>query len=698
MNTSYRFGVYLFGDASALAKAAKDGEQALKRLGSTSLAEYQRTGARGIAEARRMASARETLGIRSEREVQREIHRTEAAYNRLARSGTLSWREQARAARSMREEVTRLKNEMGQLTTRQKLGYAARGVGAVAAGAGITAAVVAPRVQRAMDYDTRLSRLANTAFSDRDDKGWEEGKSGIARAIKDAMKYGGGSRDETISAAENLHAAGGLTPAQIASLLRETTRAATATGGAADDFANIAIKSKTMDVPVERSSRLFDIAAYGGKQGQFEVANLARWLPDQMGYAKKVGLYGEEGFAKLVAMNQAAILTAGSKDEAGNNVKNLLLKIGSGDTNKDFAKLGINLPKEIAEGRMRGVDAFDVVAAQLEKLLKKDRNYQDAQRQLALSKNDTERAAKLRAVSDIAQGVIVGKGFQDAQALSVLTAFLNNRGMVSQIAKDGVANAGGVIGTDYRRMSGTAGFKTQQAKNAWEVAQQESLDRLTPAIGRVADKVTELVGKYPGYTVAIGGATLALTSLSASAGVAALLLARGAGKGTGLTLPGPSGAPTPSGAGKMGFLGKLGWVGAAATTAASLFYTSDDELKVLREAERKRRDNHRGKDFADPRILGASPRSPAVAAAGARSLSDRLAVQPAHDVTGVRSLADRLGNVGAEAAAASRKDQVELLVRVQADPGTAAQALVAKNPARIPFRTDPGRSNTAAGF
>ena len=47
----------------------------------------------------------DVLGIRSEQNIQREIQRTEAAYNRLQKSGMLSMREQARANRNGRQKV-----------------------------------------------------------------------------------------------------------------------------------------------------------------------------------------------------------------------------------------------------------------------------------------------------------------------------------------------------------------------------------------------------------------------------------------------------------------------------------------------------------------------------------------------------------------------------------------------------------------
>jgi TP901 family phage tail tape measure protein len=112
-------------------------EQALKKVSGA----IKETGtvAKSVSDAaisafRKMANAREVLGIRSEKAIQNEIRQTEAAYQRLAASGTLSMREQARAAETARTAIVKLQNEMGILTTRQKMARAADMAPIVAAG------------------------------------------------------------------------------------------------------------------------------------------------------------------------------------------------------------------------------------------------------------------------------------------------------------------------------------------------------------------------------------------------------------------------------------------------------------------------------------------------------------------------------------------------------------------------------------
>lgn len=94
-----------------------------------------------IASSRRLAQAREGLGVRSERQIQREIDRTIAQYNRLKRSGSLTSRELARASEQARNQIRTLNAEMGRTPMGQRLGNIGRGAMGLVAG-GIAGAMV----------------------------------------------------------------------------------------------------------------------------------------------------------------------------------------------------------------------------------------------------------------------------------------------------------------------------------------------------------------------------------------------------------------------------------------------------------------------------------------------------------------------------------------------------------------------------
>ncbi len=87
---------------------------------------------------------------------------------------------------------------------------------------------------------------------------------------------------------------------------------------------------------VSRIYSEYDIAVRGGQLGSFEYKDLSKWLAQQMAAARTVGYSGEKGYVELVAMNQVAMSTAATSDEAGNNVVNLLAKLSSREFSKSI--------------------------------------------------------------------------------------------------------------------------------------------------------------------------------------------------------------------------------------------------------------------------------------------------------------------------------------------------------------------------
>lgn len=700
-STSFAVGVRIDGSAAGLAKAGKDAQQQLQQLGSQAAksskevqAQLQQMGVQSIKSAQqaqrefaRMSAAREVLGVRSEREIQREIARTQAAYARLVRSGTMSWEEQRRAARAMREEVTRLHNEMGRLTTQQKLMRAGRAGVGVAVGVGTAVALAKPVVGRSLAYDRRLANMANTAYSDSDTAGREKGMADLDAIVRDAVRFGGGTRDTAADTADQLFGSGVFKVQDLKAILRDAQMAGTANNAEPTSFGQIAISAnQTMGIKPERMGAIFGMATKAGQLGGFEVRDMAKWLPQQMAAAKAVGMYGEQGFAKLAALNQAARVTAGTTDEAGNNVVNLLAKIGSQDTAKDFRKQGVNLPKALAEGRMRGLDAIDVTGDLLEKQLSKDKNYQAAKKRLAAAKEGTERAAALQSVADIAQGTVVGKVFQDRQALMALYGFMNGRERVKSIQAEALQGTD-AASRNMELIRTRPSFQIERAQQEKEMALQDSVNQFAPAIGGLSEKVADLIKQYPGYTTAIVAATGALGALATSAGALAALNYMARGKG----MPTVPGGIAPTGGGGAGVggssIGRLfGSAGRALGTFARaggplgliemLTGPSDEDIATLRrqDAERKAAEGgYRGKGFNDPRILGRGP-------AATPTLSERLGLPP-----------------GQPFMPAAPTLNGEISVKIIAPPGFQAQTETRSSNPNIPFRADTGRSNSEFG-
>lgn len=489
----------------------------------STLAEARTKGAREQqAEYRRLAQAREMLGIRSEHTIQREVQRTEAAYKRLAASGNLSWREQARAAEAARRQVAALSNEMGKLTHMQKLAAGGRAVLGTAAGVMAAGYVLKPAVDRAMSYDLRLAHMANTAFSDRDLSGRKAGVRDLDSAISGAIRKGGGTRDQAAETLDALIASGAMSVQDASGLLPTLMKSATASGAESSQLAQIAIrgmqsfKIKPGDIP-----NVIDMAIAAGQAGGFELKDMAKWLPQQMAAASSSGLTGAKGFAKLASLNQAAVITAGSKDEAGNNLVNLLAKINSKDTAEDAKKLGINLPKYLAAQRANGVDSVDAFVGLVDQTVSKQAAWKQLQKKLADARDDTEKREALESMAAIVQGSGVGKLVQDRQALMALVGIMNNRDYLAEVQRKTLGGAG-ATDKNFGVISDTASFKVGQAANEKEIAQQNAMNGLTPVIGALSDKVVEAARAYPVLTTATVAASAALTALAAAAGAAGL--------------------------------------------------------------------------------------------------------------------------------------------------------------------------------
>jgi hypothetical protein len=284
---------------------------------------------------------------------------------------------------------------------------------------------------------------------------------------------------------------------------------------------------QTFGIKPDELPNILNMAIAAGQAGGFELKDMSRWLPQQMAAATMSGLSGREGFAKLVALDQAAAITAGNKDEAGNNVVNLLTKINSRDTAMDAERMGINLPKYLQEQRAKGFDSVDAFGALVEKTVSGRADYQAVQKQLAAAKDDSEKRAALESMATIAEGAGIGKLVQDRQALMALLGMMNNKeymqGVLAKVRANDVAT-GGAGDRNYELVSSTSAFALRQAGEQKDIGQKTAMDSLTPAIGRAAETFADIASKHPLLVGAVTLTTTALTALAGAAGLASLAM------------------------------------------------------------------------------------------------------------------------------------------------------------------------------
>lgn len=524
---------------------------------------------------------------RSLDEVERNLKDVEKNLKGLGQSGQQTARVlsgmqgPAQAARQVAELARNTLNAIN-LAERLKAAWNATGSlmnGVVKGMAAYQAAryVVAPAMQQARSYDRQLADTANTAFSDRDLAGRRAGMSELDATVTAALRSGGGKREDVLQALNDMLASGTVTAGQAQGLLPTITKYATAGNANVAELSNIVVRAlqngfKEADIP-----KVLDMALAAGQKGGFELKDMAKWLPKLLAAGQMSGLGGMEGYARILASAQGSVITAGSKDEAGNNLLNLLLKINSSDTANDAKKLGIDLSGSLAAARAKGVNSLDAFVNMVDQIAGRDSRLVALRKQASAAGSDEERRASLTAQADILQGSAIGKIVQDRQALLSLVAELNKRDYITGV-KTGVMGANGQVGAaNFALVSGTADFRVQQAENEKLFARTSGLGGANEALAKLADATGDLYKRYPGYAEAVEAAKLALGGLAAAAGAAGLAgLLMGGGKGLGGRMAGVAsgllGMAAPAAA--------LGAAGAVGYGAGSLLYRGIEDTGV----------------------------------------------------------------------------------------------------------------------
>ena len=539
---------------TATEKAAQKAAEAAEKGAARQRSSYEK-----------LSQAREALGMRSEQAIRREIQQTEAAYNRLANSGKLSADQLAVAQEKVRQKVTQLTNEMGKLTAAQRKtadeasrierGQKAVRYGTAAVvGVGAAAYTLKGPAERAMSYDRRLANMANTAYAERDAAGRIVGMKTLEDAVNKARRFGGGTREQAAEALDTMIASGTVSDSDAIKMLPGIMKTSTASGAEASELATIAIRAKqSFKIKAEDLPEVLSAAMAAGQAGGFELKNMAKWLPQQMAMAGNLGLSGKEGFAKLAAWNQASIITAGSKDEAGNNLRDLLNELNTPHFRKFMAEQylanGQKAKKGDKEKRMKGIDevfldyqsrGVDKVSATIdmaERIFAKDKTYQGLQAKLRATNKDDKDGQReiIEAMAAQVQGTAVGKIFHNQQSLMAFLGLMNNQKYAQEVlskvrAEYSAPEEKSATAVAHTVISRTADYKMEQAKEDSTVGQKSVMDNLTPAISKAAEAFSDLASKHP---LLVGTTTLATTALGALAGAAGLASLAMGGNGGG---------------------------------------------------------------------------------------------------------------------------------------------------------------------
>ncbi len=164
--------------------------------------------------------------------------------------------------------------------------------------------------------------------------------------------------DKAITALDTL-VSSGMNLKDAMSFLPSVLATAQASGAATEDIANTALKaSSALKIQAGDMQHAFDIMVTGGKAGQFELKDMAMYIPDLANSFASLGYTGESGLKRLIAILQTVREDTGNAADAAVYVQNIFGKMNSQETVKNFKKMGVDLNKEMEKAKKNGEDVI----------------------------------------------------------------------------------------------------------------------------------------------------------------------------------------------------------------------------------------------------------------------------------------------------------------------------------------------------
>ncbi|WP_052043626.1 phage tail tape measure protein [Oligella urethralis] len=259
-------------------------------------------------------------------------------------------------------------------------------------------------------------------------------------------------------------------------------KAATATRASMDDLGQLAIAmNNSLGIASDGFERSLNMLAYAGKEGQFELADMAKWVPTLAPSFASLGITGEKAIAQMGAALQVARMGAGTNDEAANNFANFLGKLTSPDTKKAFEDAGIDIESSIKELVSKGMTAPDAMIGVVQQYIGSKGPGAGEAYQKALSiQDESERTA---AIDNLSQAYKLGELFRDRQVLNFLRPALQNTDALKSIEIGSFAAADkGILDSDFNKRMESPVEQFQSFKIMMSDISMTIGDALVPAL------------------------------------------------------------------------------------------------------------------------------------------------------------------------------------------------------------------------
>lgn len=223
----------------------------------------------------------------------------------------------------------------------------------------------------------------------------------------------------------NVLVASGIEPTKALDYMNVIGRTATGEQAAIADISRTAFAvSDNLKVPIDDLAKSMDILAMSGKEGRFELKDMAAAFPSLTAGAAMLGMKGTPAVASLGAALQVAMKGAGEASEAANNLENFIQKVTSPLAVKNFEDVfGVNLKQVLLDAAAQGRDPILEVIEMMNEL----------------SGGDVFKVSEV---------------FQDKQVLNFIKPMMQNLDEYKRI-KASALGAEGVVDSDFEHMMET---------------------------------------------------------------------------------------------------------------------------------------------------------------------------------------------------------------------------------------------------
>lgn len=207
----------------------------------------------------------------------------------------------------------------------------------------------------------------------------------------------------------------------------------------------------------------FDALAFAGKQGAFELKDMAQFMPTIAAAAGTLGISGKQGAIALASMMQMVRKDAPDAGQAATRMTDAMLKMTAPDAVKNFKAFGVNIEQVLKSAKAKGINPMEAALNELQRVTGGD-------------------VFKLSQI------------FGDKEAKLGLMSLMKYRKEYEKLkAESGGAAAAGTVDKDYQRSLGTFQGTLSSFQNSAQRLGITVGNALLPPLTSLAEKITPIV-------------------------------------------------------------------------------------------------------------------------------------------------------------------------------------------------------------